>query len=238
MKYMPRPLRALATLAMACGIAATAHAAEPAFESLATLHVVPAQLASFTTILRDNAAAARTQPGNLSFTIFQSKADPDTLYVLEQWKDKAAYQAHLQQPKLLAMHEVAKTALQGGIGHMTIQDLAPGSDVQPGNVQNRAATSNLLVFLTLKPGALDSVRANIASVTPAFRGAPGNLAFDVFQDQDHPEQLVQLERWGTEALHQDNLKRPVIQSIRAGYKDTLAKPMLSGRVRVTDITQG
>jgi len=238
MKLLPRPLYALAALALATGIATAAQAAEPAFESLATLHVVPAHLATFEASLRDNAASARTQPGNLSFTVFQSQTDVNTLYVLEQWKDKAAYQAHLKQPKLLAMHELAKTALQGSIGHMTIQDIAPGSDVQPGNVKNAAATSNVLVFLTLKPDALEKVRGTIAQVTPTFRGAPGNLAFDVFQDQDHPEQLVQLERWGTEALHQQNLKRPVIQTIRAGYSDTLAKPMLPGRVMVKDITQG
>ncbi|WP_455922300.1 putative quinol monooxygenase [Pseudomonas putida] len=233
-----KPLHALAALALATGITATAQAAEPSFQSLATLHVVPTQLTSFTAALRDNAAHARTEPGNLSFTLFQSQSDPDTLYVLEQWQDKAAYDAHLKQPKLRAMHELAKTALQGGIGHMTLRDIAPGSDVQPNHLDNPAASSNLLVFLILKPGALNSVRNNIAQVTPAFRGAPGNLAFDVFQDQDHPEQLVQLERWGSEALHQDNLKRPVIQKIRAGYQDTLAKPMLSGRVLVNDITQG
>lgn len=238
MKHLPHPLRALAALALAAGIATSAQAAEPAFESLATLHVLPDHLASFEAALRDNAAAARAEPTNLSFTIFQAKADPGTLYVLEQWQDKAAYQAHLQSPKLLAMHELAKTALQGSIGHMTIADIAPGSDVQPKQLANANATSNLLVFLTVKPGALPQVRSTIAKVAPAFREAPGNLAFDVFQDQDHPGQLVQLERWGSEAQHQANLKRPVIQTIRAGYAGTLAKPMLSGRVLVDDVTQG
>lgn len=115
-----RSLKTLSTLALATLISATAHAAEQPFESLATLHVKPASLATFTTTLRANVAAARTEPGNLSFSLFQSQSDPDTLYVLEQWQSKAAYDAHLKSPKLLAMHEVAKTALQGSIGHMTI----------------------------------------------------------------------------------------------------------------------
>ncbi len=37
---------------------------------------------------------------------------------------------------------------------------------------------------------------------------------------------------------QNNLKRPMIQIIGAGYEGNLAKPMLSGCVLVTDITQG
>lgn len=233
-----KSLHALAALALATGITATAQAAEPIFESLATLHVVPAQLASFTTALRDNAAHARTEPGNLSFSLLQSQTDPDTLYVLEQWKDKAAYDAHLKQPKLVAMHELAKTALQGCIDHTTLHPIAPGSDPLPAHIDHSPTTSNVLLFLTLKPGALDSVRDTIAQVSPTFRAAPGNQVFDVYQDQEHPEQLVQVERWTDEAQHQENLKRPVIQLIRAGYKDTLAKPMMSGRVPVNDITEG
>ncbi|MGY4490413.1 putative quinol monooxygenase [Pseudomonas sp. TE3610] len=233
-----KSLHALAALALATGITATAQAAEPIFESLATLHVVPAQLASFTAALRDNAAHARTEPGNLSFSLLQSQTDPDTLYVLEQWKDKAAYDAHLKQPKLVAMHELAKTALLGSIDHTTLHPIAPGSDPQPAHIDHSPTTSNVLLFLTLKPGALDSVRSTIAQVSPTFRAAPGNQVFDVYQDQEHPEQLVQVERWTDEAQHQENLKRPVIQLIRAGYKDTLAKPMMSGRVPVNDITEG
>ena len=231
-------LKTLSTLALATLISATAQAAEKPFESLATLHVKPASLSQFETTLRANVAAARTEPGNLSFSLFQSQSDPNTLYVLEQWQSKAAYDAHLHSPKLLAMHEVAKTALEGTIGHMTITNVGPGSDVQPGHIANPAGTSDLLVFLSVKPDSLHQFRANVAQVIPTFRAAPGNLAFDIFQDVDHPAQMVQLERWTNEDLHQANLKRPVIQTIRTGYAATLAKPMADGRVLLRDISEG
>jgi len=238
MKRLSRTLHSFALLALAIGASTAVQAAEHSFESLATLHVKPASLETFEATLRDNVQHARTEPGNLSFSLFQAKDDPTTLYVLEQWKDKSAYQAHLKQPKLLAMHELAKTALQGSIGHMTLRAVGPGSDVQPAHIDNPTTTSDLFVFLTVKPQALHQFRANVSQVIPTFRAAPGNLAFDIFQDKDHPEQMVQLERWGSEALHQDNLKRPVIQTIRTGYAATLAKPMGEGRVLLNDIGAG
>lgn len=110
--------------------------------------------------------------------------------------------------------------------------------MQPAHIDNPAGTSDLLVFLSVKPEALHQFTANVAQVIPTFRAAPGNLAFDIFQDVDHPEQMVQLERWSSEELHQANFKRPVIQTIRTGYAATLAKPMLDGRVLLRDISQG
>lgn len=228
--------KTLGTLALATLITATAQAADQPFESLATLHVKPEALTAFTATLRDNVTAARTEPGNLSFSLFQSKSDPNTLYVLEQWQSKDAYDAHLKSPKLLAMHDVAKTALQGGIGHMTLKQVGPGSDVQPAHVADPASTSDLLIFLSVKPGSVHQFRANVSQVIPTFRAAPGNLAFDIFQDVDHPEQMVQLERWSSEELHQANFKQPVIQTIRTGDAATLAKPMQDGRVYLRDIS--
>ncbi|WP_213879313.1 antibiotic biosynthesis monooxygenase [Pseudomonas sp. dw_358] len=234
----PAALKTLSALTLATLFSAAAQAAEPTFESLATLHVKPASLSAFEASLQGNAAAAKAQPGNLSFSVFESKADPTTVYVLEQWQNKAAYNEHLKSPKLLAMHALAKTALQGGIEHMTLQGVGPGTDVQPTKIDDQSATSDLFVFLTVKPGSLDQFKANVSQVIPTFRKADGNVAFDIFQDVDHPEQMVQLERWSNEDLHQANLKRPMIDTIRAGYKETLAKPMASGRVLLRDITQG
>jgi quinol monooxygenase YgiN len=50
--------------------------------------------------------------------------------------------------------------------------------------------------------------------------------------------MVQLERWTNQDLHQANLKRPVIQTIRTGYAATLAKPMADARVSSRDISEG
>ncbi|MDE1179879.1 antibiotic biosynthesis monooxygenase [Paraburkholderia sp.] len=224
--------------AHAATVATAADTSQPVapFENLATLHVKHAELASFEQALRRNATDARHAPGNISFTIFQSRSAPDTLYVLEQWKDAAAYNVHMAQPALLAMHEAAKADLDGPISHMRIVSATPGDGFQPKQVDGAAQTSNVLVFLSVKPDASAQFHSDIAAVTPTFRAAPGNISFDIYQNADDPNQMVQLERWTTDATHDANLKRPVISTIRADYALTLAKPMMNGRVLLKDIT--
>lgn len=231
-----RAVAALAGLVSAAVCSLACAAGSPPYANLSTLHVKPAQLTSFETALRSNAKAARRAPGNLSFTVFQSLADPDTLYVLEQWKDQQAYQVHMAQPALLAMHAAAKADLDGTIGHMRIVPATPDTGLQPKHVAHASRTSNVLVFLSVKPAESARFHSDVAQVTPTFRAAPGNLAFDIYQNADDPNQMVQLERWTSDATHDANLKRPVIQTIRSGYAVTLAKPMLDGRVLLKDIT--
>lgn len=220
--------------------AATATAPDnpPSYENLSTLHVKPAALNDFETVLRRNAADARHAPGNVSFTIFQSLSAPSTLYVLEQWTSEAAYNVHMQQPALLAMHQAAQNDLDGPISHLRMAPVSPGGDAQPKEMTHADQTSNVLVFLSVKHGEEQQFRTDIAQVTPTFRAAPGNISFDVFAGTAHPGSMVQLERWTSDASHQANLKRPIIGTIRADYAVTLAAPMLSGRVLLKDITNG
>lgn len=210
----------------------------PPYENLSTLHVKSSALKPFETVLRQNAADARHAPGNMSFTIFQSQSAPSTLYVLEQWSSEAAYDVHMQQPALLAMHKAAQDDLDGPISHMRIAPVSPGDDSQPKDISHADQTSNVLVFLSVKSAADKQFRTDIAKVTPTFRAAPGNISFDVFEDTAHPDSMVQLERWTSDATHQANLKRPIIGTIRADYALTLAAPMMSGRVLLKDITNG
>ncbi len=233
----------LVVLTSASLAAASAFAAAPSatanplpYSNLSTLHVKAAQLQPFLQALRHNAANAREEAGNLSFTVFQSTTSPTTLYVLEQWKDQAAYQAHMKQPALLDMHKAAKADLDGGISHMRIVPATSDAGIQPKQIDHADQTSNVLVFLSVKPDESAKFHADVNEVSPTFRAAPGNVSFEVYQNADDKNQMVQLERWTTESTHQDNLKRPVIQTIRSGYAVTLAKPMLDGRVLLKDVT--
>nr|WP_241030461.1 antibiotic biosynthesis monooxygenase [Paraburkholderia sp. Ac-20347] len=233
----------LVVLASSALIAASAFAATPdaasnalPYSNLSTLHVKASQLQPFLQALRHNAAHARDEAGNLSFTVFQSTTSPTTLYVLEQWKDQAAYEAHMKQPALLEMHQAAKADLDGGIAHMRIIPATPDAGIQPKQIAQGDQTSNVLVFLSVKPAESAKFHEDVAAVSPTFRAAPGNVSFEVYQNADDKNEMVQLERWTSEATHQDNLKRPVIQQIRSGYAITLAKPMLDGRVLLKDVT--
>ncbi|WP_347558919.1 antibiotic biosynthesis monooxygenase [Robbsia sp. KACC 23696] len=75
-------------------------------------------------------------------------------------------------------------------------------------------------------------QANVAH----SRTEPGNIAFDVFQDAKDPDMMVQLERWTNAQTHDANLKRPVIGEIRGVFSQTLAKPLMSHRALLKDVS--
>ncbi len=207
-------------------------------EMLTELHVKPAALKPFLKVMRENVAHARTEPGNLAFDIFQTRDDATTLYVLEQWQDPKFAKAHLTQPTLLAMHKAAKEDLTGTISPMVLHGLSPTTgDRKEKPIGDAAATQNVLVYLSLKPNERQTMIDGFTKTVPTFRAAPGNIAFDVFQDAADPDTMVQLERWTNADSHNANLKRPVIGEIRGVFAQTLAKPLMSHRALLKDVSE-
>jgi len=50
------------------------------------------------TLLADYAATVRTEPGNLRFDPAQHLDAPEMFFVYEEYRDEAAFQAHLRAP--------------------------------------------------------------------------------------------------------------------------------------------
>jgi len=216
--------------------AARADAPDAPIEGLATLHVRPDHMQDFLASLRANAVHAREETGNVGFVIFQPESGGSTLYVLEQWSSESAYQAHLKQPALLAMHKVAATDLASPIEHMFLSPVTPDTGRATVSIASPSVSRNILVLLSAKPEKKSELVNGFDTLLPQFRSAPGNLSFDVYQSREQANTLVLLERWQDVAAHQANLKRPVITKIRAVYAESLAKPLMSGRLLLKDIT--
>ncbi|MCB8876523.1 putative quinol monooxygenase [Acidisoma silvae] len=206
------------------------------FENMATLQVKPQAMTHFLAALRANAVDARSAPGNIGFNIFQKIGSPDTLIVLEQWQDAAAYSVHMKRPALLAMHAAAKTDLSGPIGHEFLQPATAGTGAVWAVPDQAGATATVLVNILVKPGMRDTLIERVTPLLPTFRQAPGNVSFDLYKSVSNPDGLVQIERWTDKATHLANLKRPVITQIRAAYADTLARPLAKSRADLLDVT--
>lgn len=207
------------------------------FENLATLELRPGAKRPFLAALRANATAARASAGNIGFNIFEKIGSPDTLFVLEQWQDAAAYRAHLQQPALLAMHAAAKSALQGPILRQFLRPASAGTGPVWARPDDPGKTADVLVELKVKPGLRDALLERLAPLVPIFRAAPGNVSFDLYKVMDDPDGLVQIERWVDKAAHVANLKRPVIARTRAAFGETLARPLAQSRADLRDVTE-
>jgi quinol monooxygenase YgiN len=103
-------------------------------------------------------------------------------------------------------------------------------------VTNPDATANVVVVLKVKPKEKTCLVREIDGLLPEFRWAAVNISFDVYQSVAQPDTMVQIERWQTAALHDANLKRPVIGKIRADFAASLSRPMLDGRLLLNDVT--
>jgi quinol monooxygenase YgiN len=66
---------------------------------IAELRIDPAQLAAYTTAVKDEMdASVRLEPGVLAIYAVAEKDDPTSLRFFEMYADEAAYQAHIQSP--------------------------------------------------------------------------------------------------------------------------------------------
>ena len=206
------------------------------FQNLATLHVKPSELDRFLVAMRANAADARAADGNIAFNVYAPVTGEATIYVLEQWRDHTAYEIHLKRPALLAMHQVASSALDGKISSLLLVAAMPGSGVKPKPGLSPAATVTILSVFTAKPHQRDSVIKQVTPLLAGLRKAPGNISVDLYKSISEPDVFVQVQRWTDAASYDASLKRPAVAKMKMDYSQALAKPMEDATVAVKDIT--
>jgi quinol monooxygenase YgiN len=59
-------------------------------------------------MLGDATGSVRDEPGCLRFDVIQDEEDPNTLYLHEVYRDKTAFEAHLEAPHFLKWRETVK----------------------------------------------------------------------------------------------------------------------------------
>ncbi|EFL88672.1 putative quinol monooxygenase [Ahrensia sp. R2A130] len=72
---------------------------------VATLKIKPGSLPAINEAVADCIAGTRNEPGNISYDLFQSTTDEDTIVFVERWEDQAAIDNHFVEPHFLAWRE-------------------------------------------------------------------------------------------------------------------------------------
>jgi quinol monooxygenase YgiN len=74
----------------------------PAIFNVVTFEVPPAGMASFLEISKENSKASRTEEsGCIGFDVLLPKDEPNTVMLIESYRDEAAYKAHRVTPHFL-----------------------------------------------------------------------------------------------------------------------------------------
>jgi (4S)-4-hydroxy-5-phosphonooxypentane-2,3-dione isomerase len=91
--------------------AATEKGSGPAIVNVVTFSVPPAGMASFLRISEENSQTSRKEePGCIGFDVLLPKGEPNSVMLIETYRDEAAYKAHRVTPHFLAFvkraHEI------------------------------------------------------------------------------------------------------------------------------------
>ena len=70
----------------------------PELQVIARYTVTPGNRDRVLALLPQVAAASRTEPGNLSFEVYENTADPTVVVLLERYVSREAFAAHRETP--------------------------------------------------------------------------------------------------------------------------------------------
>jgi quinol monooxygenase YgiN len=163
--------------------------------------VAPAASVKTAGLLRQFAAATRKQDGNTGFLALSEIARPGRFAVVEVWRDRAAADAHAAnsglrdqlQPLFASPFDIRSNA---------------GLDVAPPPVGGEAGAGNAAVYVLTHvdvfPAGKDQTVDMLKTLAADSRKDPGNLRFDILQQDGRLNHLPIIEAWssaGTQAAH-------------------------------------
>ncbi len=195
----------------------------PAAHVFNILPVKPDALAGFLPVMQANAKASRSEAGNISFDVFQSEEGGNSLFLFESWKTRDAHKAHMQLPHLKAVEQKAATDVAGTPTSVWVTDVPGLPAYLRKPVPDAATTRNVIVRLWVKPEGRAAFVNGFAEVIPQSRAAPGNHAFDLFQEADDPNGFVLFERWKDVASHEKHLGQAYSKKLDGIVPGTLSR---------------
>lgn len=174
----------------ATGPAQAAEAAGPIY-IVAYLDTAPSNAAKVAVDMRQHAAAARKQPGNVEFVVLQEIGRPSRLAVFEGWRDSAAREAHRTAPENAALRDKLEPLL---VSPLQIREHA-GLTMAPASAKGGREAVYAVTHVDVFPAGKDQAAALVTALAEANRKLPGNLFFDVVQVNGHPNHFTLFQGW-------------------------------------------
>ncbi|WP_395697778.1 putative quinol monooxygenase [Methylocella sp.] len=215
-------------------------AAERASDPVILLVRIPLKadaFAGFLSVMRNNVQESRKEPGNISFHAYQPEDGGPDLILVEHWKSQAVLDIHGDTPHLNAVKAAFQQAARDGQG----MDIAKLTAISPAAAQkdipSPETTRNVVVVLHVKSDARDSVEKALLDVVGPSRAAPGNISFDVYENQENKNNFVLVERWVSIAAHEAHLSQPYNRPLQELLSTSLTQPLDSDRSLLKDVSR-
>lgn len=189
-------LAALAVVTPAHAQAPASAPSQPALPPTGPAYVVtyfevaPAAARKTTGLLRQFAAAARNEPGNVEFLALRELTRPGRFALVEAWKDKAALEAHGAAMKALGDKLQSTFASPFDARQFwTLSVAAPAADA------DFAKAVYVLTHVDVVPAGKDQVAALIVQQVADSRKDGGALRFDALVQDARPNHFHLIEAW-------------------------------------------
>ena len=163
--------------------------------------VAPAAGVKTAGLLRQFAAATRKQDGNTGFLALSEIARPDRFAIVEVWRDRAAAEAH-------AARSVLRDQLQAWFASPFDIRSNAGLAIAPPPIGGEAGAGSAAVYVLTHvdvfPAGKDQTVEMLKTLAADSRKDPGNLRFDILQQDGRLNHLPIIEAWssaGTQAAH-------------------------------------
>ena len=163
--------------------------------------MLPAASVKTAGLLRQFAAATRKEEGNTGFLALNEIARPGRFAVVEVWRDRAAAEAH-------AANSALRDQLQPWFASPFDIRSNAGLAVMPPPVGGEAGAGSAAVYVLTHvdvfPAGKDQTVEMLKTLAADSRKDPGNLRFDILQQDGRLNHLPIIEAWssaGAQAAH-------------------------------------
>src|SRR5215472_8935881 len=182
------------TAMLALGVLQPSHAEETVNTCVYVvtyLDVAPSEAAQAAALARQYSQASRKEAGNAAFDVFEEMGRPNRFAILEGWRDKAAYDSHGAAASKAGFLDKLQPLLIGGTG---VRVFGPLSVAAPSGEPGTDAVY-VLTHVDVFPAGKDQAVELVKALAEAARKDPGNLWFDVLQQDGRPNHFTLFEGW-------------------------------------------
>src|SRR5713226_1360494 len=152
--------------------------------------IAPAASRKAAGLLRQFAAASRSEAGNVEFLALHEAARPGRYAVVEAWRDKAALEAHGAAMKALGEKLQAGFASPFDARQFWTLSVSP-----PGAAAQMPGAIYVLTHVDVFPSGKDQVAAMVKQLVDDSRKDGGALRFDAVIQDNRPNHFHLIEAW-------------------------------------------
>jgi quinol monooxygenase YgiN len=163
--------------------------------------VAPAASVKTAGLLRQFAAATRKEEGNTGFLALSEIARPGRFAVVEVWRDRAAAEAHAANS---ALRDQLQPLFASPFDIRSNAGLAVAPPPVGGEAGAGSAAVYVLTHVDVFPAGKDQTVEMLKTLAADSRKDPGNLRFDILQQDGRLNHLPIIEAWssaGAQAAH-------------------------------------